>query len=144
MIALMAAGLLEDAFGPLPPGTKNKDMCVWGFQSIPPPPGDDGQFHVPRNDADRAWELFKLANSRFQAQMGFYKNSGSVAFGGSTLGARASKEFCDFHLNAETNATYCNSTISQNSTLNWPAAVTMFKVCPISALHFGSPISYQP
>jgi hypothetical protein len=131
MVALYAAGQLHPILGmPAPPAnTIGKDMCVWSFQELLPPPGTQTppQFRIPREDADRAWELCKLANDRFQAEVGADKHGGAVVFGGCTIGAQGAKDLCEYNLSAETNSTFCN-TPAQTSPISWAQSVTIFKI----------------
>ncbi len=132
LVALYAAGQLHPVWPGLPPPpaeTIGKDMCIFSFQGLPPPPGDDRMFKIPRQDADRAWELCKMANSRFQNEVGPDKHGGALVFGGCTIGAQGAKDLCEYNISAETNSTYCN-TPAQTSPINWPQSVTIFKVRP--------------
>jgi hypothetical protein len=132
IVALFADGQLDGVLGLPPTGTLGKDMCVWSVQSLPPPPGEDGKYHFPYEDAQKLWDLCRLANSRFQAEIGQGKHDGAVVFGGCTVGSRGAKEICDLHLNADSNSTYCDHQQTQNSSVTWPQAVTMFRVRPFS------------
>jgi hypothetical protein len=124
MVALYAAGQLHPVMQeiPAPPaGTINlalRRTCVSGafrvclLQQAPNP-------RIPREDADRACELCKLANDRFQNEIGEDKHGGAVVFGGCTVGAQGSKDLCAYNLSAEINSTFCN-TPAQTSSINWP------------------------
>ena len=104
-----------------------KDMCLWNFQSLPPPPGPDNQYRIPPLDAARAIELCDIANERFQKEIGKDKNNGVVVFGGCTIGARGSHDLCEYNLDDDYNSRYCGNP-TQSSSVRWPQAVTMFKV----------------
>ena len=129
VVSGIAGGLIPGA----PEEFVGMDMCVWNFQSLPPPPGPDGQYKVPALDAVLALEHCNGANDKFQSEIGADKNDGALVFGGCTLGARASKDVCEFDINSEVNARYCNEP-TQTSSIRWPQAVTMFKVRPATSL----------
>ena len=73
-----------------------------------------------------------MANDRFQAEIGTDKHDGAVVFGGCTIGSRGARELCDFHLDADSNSTYCDHPQTEASSVHWPQAVTMFRVRPYS------------
>jgi hypothetical protein len=132
LVALYASGQLHPAWPglPAPPdGTLNKDMCVWSFQGLPPPPGDQGLFRIPKEDAARAWELCKIANDRFQNEIGADKHGGAVVFGGCTLGSQGAIDMCNYNLTADSSSTFCNAQ-TNSSSINWPQSVTIFRIRP--------------
>ncbi len=132
LVALYASGQLHPGWKdlqPPPADTLMKDMCVWSFQGLPPPPGDQNLFRIPREDAARAWELCKLANDRLQNEIGADKHGGAVVFGGCTLGSQGAIDMCNYGLTAETNSTFCNAQ-TRSSSINWPQSVTIFRIRP--------------
>ena len=127
IVSAFSAGLLGDSLGLPPAGTLGKDMCIWNFQALTPPPGSDNKYHIPLQDAPKALQLCKSANDLFQNEVGLGKNDGSVVFGGCTIGSSGARDVCKFNFGADTNSTFCNPAANA-STVNWPQAVTMFRV----------------
>ena len=111
----------------IPDAVAGRDMCIWSFQSLPPPPGPDAQYKIPATDAVRAVELCNQANDKWQSEIGTDKHDGAIVFGGCTLGSRGAKEVCDFDIDDLENARYCKFA-AQTSSIVWPNAVTMVKV----------------
>ena len=111
----------------IPDAVAGRDMCIWSFQSLPPPPGPDAQYKIPAADAVRAVELCNQAHEKWQSEIGPDKHDGAVVFGGCTLGSRGAKDVCDFDINDLEDARYCKFA-AQTSPIAWPNAVTIVKV----------------
>jgi hypothetical protein len=136
IVSRYASGVLATDWGKPPDGVLGKDMCMWNFQSIPPPPDLYGNNHISSGDAEEFWSYCKSANDKFQAEIG--KHDGSVVFGGCTLGFQGAIDLisdCTDKAREQQEAPpFCDSisSVASKSSIIWPQAVYMFKVRPSS------------
>lgn len=159
LISIWAAGLMPSY--PVPDNLKDKDMCVWSYQSLPPPAGNkEPYYRVPANDSRWYYQLCAIATERFQKWI-TDKPGGPVVFGGCSLGKQSlvdacnisgvranlpnltktstpqmigSCSTCDIKLSRtqysspEEFAEFACRADVQNTEIEWPQAVTMFRV----------------
>ena len=139
IVSRYASGALSKAgvWGSSPPSTVlGNDLCIWSFQSIPPPT-IDGIPSISQDDAESFWNLANSANNAFQDEIGINKHDGSVVFGGFTLGSRGTNNMINNCNIVEQNnpmhmPTFCAKidSAANKSSINWPQAVYMFRVQP--------------
>eukprot|EP00961_Rhodomonas_salina_P291818 3932354-Rhodomonas_salina.2 len=106
-----------------------EDLCVWSFQSPPPPPSAKREY--PEADRVQFDYLAKIAHERLQALVGD-ATGGTFVFGAVTVGSRAFAPLCEANVSRDV---FCgNDNLPKpellETDIDWPQAITIFKVRP--------------